>query len=174
MAKGDHIYIQCLGYDHHGIDCGDGTVIHYSGSIKGGTKKIVRDSKSKFANGKSIKVKTYENKYSLDLIVQRAEFRLKNSYKEGYNLIFNNCEHFAYDCTQGKPDSPQVINGGSALALGMTVAGLAPVTATVSAGGILGLVGVTTTAVALAPTIALGGLVAGLGYLGLKALDNSD
>lgn len=174
MAKGDHIYIQCLGFDHHGIDCGDGTVIHYSGSIKGGTKKIVRDSKSKFANGKSIMVKTYGNKYSADDIVKRAEKRLKDSHKEGYNPIFNNCEHFAYYCTLGEPESWQVINGGMALVGGASVAVLNPVTTTVSAGGILGLVGVTTTATALAPTLALFGVVAGLGYLGLKALDNAD
>ncbi|ACK68235.1 NC domain-containing protein [Rippkaea orientalis PCC 8801] len=174
MTKGDHIYIQCLGFDHHGIDCGDDTVIHYSGSIKGGTGKIVRELKSKFANRKLIRVKTYGNKYSPDLIVQRAEFRLKNSHKEGYNLVFNNCEQFAYDCTQGQPDSWQLKHGAMAFVGGASVAVLNPVTTTVSAGGILGLVGVTTTTVALAPTIALGVLGAGLGYLGLKALDNSD
>ena len=31
MAKGDHLYVdRGLGsFTHHGIDCGDGTVIHY-------------------------------------------------------------------------------------------------------------------------------------------------
>ncbi|MEG5017818.1 MULTISPECIES: lecithin retinol acyltransferase family protein [unclassified Microcoleus] len=27
MAKGDHIYIQQLPHTHHGIDCGDDSVI---------------------------------------------------------------------------------------------------------------------------------------------------
>jgi hypothetical protein len=30
MTKGDHIYINCGAFTHHGIDCGDGTVIHYT------------------------------------------------------------------------------------------------------------------------------------------------
>ena len=29
MDKGDHIFVYRRGYSHHGIDCGDGTVIHY-------------------------------------------------------------------------------------------------------------------------------------------------
>ena len=33
MAKGDHIYVERLAgvYAHHGIDTGDGWVIHYTG-----------------------------------------------------------------------------------------------------------------------------------------------
>lgn len=29
MQKGDHLYVSRGLYTHHGIDCGDGTVIHY-------------------------------------------------------------------------------------------------------------------------------------------------
>ena len=29
MARGDHIFVYCLGYSHHGVDCGDGDVIHF-------------------------------------------------------------------------------------------------------------------------------------------------
>lgn len=29
MDKGDHIFVYRRGYSHHGIDCGEGTVIHY-------------------------------------------------------------------------------------------------------------------------------------------------
>ena len=29
MARGDHIFVHCLGYSHHGIDLGDGNVIHF-------------------------------------------------------------------------------------------------------------------------------------------------
>jgi hypothetical protein len=47
--EGDHVYIKCfngIAYTHHGIDCGDGTVIHL-GKLKG---KISRDSMSSFAS----------------------------------------------------------------------------------------------------------------------------
>lgn len=33
MTKADHIYVHRLGYTHHGIDMGDGTVIHYTGEV---------------------------------------------------------------------------------------------------------------------------------------------
>jgi Lecithin retinol acyltransferase len=33
MARGDHIYVHRLGYTHHGINCGDGTVIHYTDEV---------------------------------------------------------------------------------------------------------------------------------------------
>ena len=29
MAKGDHLFVYCGGYSHHGIDVGDGNVIHF-------------------------------------------------------------------------------------------------------------------------------------------------
>jgi hypothetical protein len=59
MSKGDHIYVECFPHDHHGIDCGDGTVIHYSSKFTNG--KIMRTSKSKFADGKIIKRKNYSS-----------------------------------------------------------------------------------------------------------------
>ena len=32
MARGDHVWvIRPLKYTHHGTDCGDGTVIHFTG-----------------------------------------------------------------------------------------------------------------------------------------------
>lgn len=168
MARGEHIFIEGHAFDHHGIDCGDDTVIHYSGSIKGGTGRIVRDSKN---------IKNYEYKHSASEIVNRAERRLRQSHTEGYNLVFNNCEQFAYDCTVGKADSWQLNNAGAgavgAIALG---AGLATVTTEVAAGGILGFLGATTT-VAAFPVVAVvgGAAIAGAAvYKGLKWLDNNN
>jgi hypothetical protein len=177
MAKGDHIFIEGHLYDHHGIDCGDDTVIHYSGSIKGGTGRIVRDSKSRFAQGKQIKIKNYEYKYSASEIVNRAERRLRQSHTEGYNIVFNNCEQFAYDCTIGKADSWQLNNAGaSAVGVGVVGAGLAAATTEVAAGGILGFLGATTTVAAFPMAAVVGGAaIAGAAvYKGLKWLDNND
>ena len=60
MAKGDHLYVNCGAYDHHGIDCGDETVIHYEGKYRGG--RITRVPKMTFANGKIIHVRQYSEK----------------------------------------------------------------------------------------------------------------
>jgi len=177
MAKGDHIYRSGNLYDHHGIDCGDGTVIHYSGSIKGGTGKIERISKAKFAKGQQIKVKKYSRKYAPSEIVNRAERRLKNSHREEYNFVFNNCEHFAYDCTKGQSDSLQVDHGVAGVAgAGIVGATMATATTQVAAGGVLGWLGVTTTVAAfpVAATVA-GSVAAGAAlYKGLQFLDDLD
>jgi hypothetical protein len=169
MAKGDHIYVECFLHDHHGIDCGDGTVIHYS--VKLGNGRITRVSKSQFANGQTIKLKKYTSKYSPDVIVKRAEKRLG---ERKYHVLLNNCEHLAYDCTSGEPDSWQVYQAGAAVVTGGAIAAAVPVTSTISAGGILGFLGATTTAVALGPTIAVGGALAGLGYLAFSTFSKLD
>ncbi|MGB3532142.1 MAG: lecithin retinol acyltransferase family protein [Microcoleaceae cyanobacterium] len=174
MAKGDHIY-RAGHIDHHGIDCGDGTVIHYSG--KGGTGRIERISKTQFARGKQIKVKKYSRKYAPSEIVNRAERRLKKSHREEYNVFFNNCEHFAYDCTNGQSDSPQVDRGVAGVAgAGIVGATMATTTTQVAAGGVLGLLGVTTTVAAfpVAATVAGAGIVGAAIYKGLQFLDNQD
>lgn len=105
MAKGDHIftslYIEGNLITHHGIDCGDGTVIHYS-------KRIVeRVPQSKFCNGKTITIKQYGECEPPDIVVKNAESRLGEAK---YNALTNNCEHFAYRCKTGKHHSEQMKN----------------------------------------------------------------
>lgn len=111
MSQGDHLYIHYLGYSHHGIDCGDGTVIVYRGYFNGG--KVTRLSKSEFADGKEIRIQEYGNCDTPSVVVARAESRLGES---GYCLVSNNCEHFAYWCKTGLHKSKQVENGVSGAA----------------------------------------------------------
>ncbi|WP_424097900.1 lecithin retinol acyltransferase family protein [Moorena producens] len=108
MARGDQIYVfqKFLNfegvYQHHGIDCGDGSVIHY----RKNTETIERTSMATFALGET---KIYVKQYSVclipDVVIRRAESRLG---ERQYNLIFNNCEHFANWCKIGKSESQQV------------------------------------------------------------------
>lgn len=105
MKKGDHIYISYIHkltdfpYTHHGIYCGSGKVIHY---YKG---KIRITSLSKFGRESKTHVKGYKKCYSSSRVVKRAKSRLGEQL---YNLVFNNCEHFAYWCKTGKHTSKQV------------------------------------------------------------------
>ncbi|MGB3510143.1 MAG: lecithin retinol acyltransferase family protein [Microcoleaceae cyanobacterium] len=109
MARGDQIYtlrefLKMDGvYEHHGIDCGDGTVIHY----RKGTETIERTSIKTFTDGRTIYVKKYPVRYIADTVIQRAESRLG---EQKYNIIFNNCEHFANWCITGVIYSQQVEN----------------------------------------------------------------
>ncbi|HEY9601827.1 MAG TPA: lecithin retinol acyltransferase family protein [Allocoleopsis sp.] len=110
MAQGDHIYVYCdtrgIVYTHHGIDCGDGTVIHFSRE----RGKVSRDTMSYFESLSSTKLvheRKYIQCYSPSVVVCRAMDRLD---KGRYNLIFNNCEHFATWCKTGQHKSQQVDN----------------------------------------------------------------
>lgn len=109
MAKGDRIYVyrnlwQLDGlYGHHGIDCGDGTVIHY----RKPSETIERTSLETFARGNPVYVAKYNDGFGYipDAVVERAESRLG---ERKYNLLFNNCEHFASWCKTGVSESQQV------------------------------------------------------------------
>lgn len=104
MAKGDHIYFndyfKVIPYTHHGIDCGDGTVIHYTRE-----QGVLRVSIHEFSQGKEIYQKPYYSCDSPYLVILRAESRLG---EHNYDLIFNNCEHFATWCKTGSRESEQV------------------------------------------------------------------
>lgn len=113
MARGDQIYVMrpLMGmdgaYEHHGIDCGDGTVIHY---YKGGdAPRVARTSYATFARGNPVFKKNYTVSYVPDVVIERAESRLGESQ---YDLLTNNCEHFANWCKVGRNESQQLVEYG--------------------------------------------------------------
>ncbi len=109
MAYGDQIYVirpflQLDGvYEHHGIDAGDGTVIHYSKRTAEAT--VRQTSIEEFAQGCVIQKREYATCRIADSVVQRARSRIG---EQKYNLLFNNCEHFATWCKTGVTSSRQV------------------------------------------------------------------
>ena len=109
--KGDHIFILRAGYTHHGIDMGDGTVVHWAlpeASEKSLLDKhqasILRTPLKDFQRDSKLKIKKYRNSLPADEAVKRALERLGEN---GYHLVFNNCEHFASWCKTGIPESLQ-------------------------------------------------------------------
>jgi hypothetical protein len=109
MARGDQIYairefLNIRGvYEHHGIDCGDGTAIHY----RKPSETIERTSLDTLSQGGIIYVKRYQTSFIPDVVLHRAESRLG---ERKYNLLFNNCEHFATWCKTGVNYSQQVVD----------------------------------------------------------------
>ena len=100
---------------HHGIDLGDGTVAHY---LEG--EQILRSSLEDFTSGESPRVINHAEADSTGLTLRRAMSRIG---EQRYNLLFNNCEHFAVWCKTGQHRSGQVeraLGSGAigALALG--------------------------------------------------------
>ena len=134
MAKADHIYVHRLGYTHHGIDMGDGTVIHYTGEVgQKAAAAVRRTAVELFAQGAEILVHQYARCFDRETTLRRAQRRLGESR---YNLVFNNCDHFATWCKTGRHRSEQVRDtvATSSGAVG-TGAGVAAGLGTVSAAG---------------------------------------
>lgn len=119
MARGDHLYVpRAYGtYTHHGIDCGDGTVIHYKEG-----EAIARTSLAFFSRGELVSVKPYDYSDPPDQVVERAISRIG---ERDYHVVFNNCEHFATWCKTGQHTSDQVNASLTAAAVGGALGGIA-------------------------------------------------
>lgn len=130
---GSHIVTPRLGYRHHGLYCGDGKVIHFSGMAHFPHWKQLRlwprllrmsrieeISLRQFCNGYGYKVLSHGHaRYNPDEVVLRARSRLG---ERGYATLSNNCEHFVNWCVEGEPRSWLVWR--MTLLIGLTVGGL--------------------------------------------------
>ena len=108
LNHGDHIYVKRRGllYSHHGIYAGEGTVIHFKGTVK--EKKdpvVIITDIDNFLNSGKLRRRMYKNRLSPSETLRIARDHLS---KKGYSLTFNNCEHFAAYCVTGKRRSRQV------------------------------------------------------------------
>src|SRR4051794_39529687 len=112
MARGDHIRVARPAYYHHGIDLGDGYVVHRAAPAGGGKRdaEICKETIAAFACNGQIEICSYVDA-DPEATVARAESRLGES---GYNLVFDNCEHFARWCVTGESCSAQVNNAVAA------------------------------------------------------------
>jgi hypothetical protein len=105
MARGDHIYVQRgRHYTHHGVDCGDGSVIHYVGP-RGPLRHVGRTSLEEFAAGSVVQVRAHVDRLDVETTIENAESRVGS---RDYHLVRNNCEHFAAWCCTGRAASSQV------------------------------------------------------------------
>lgn len=106
MARGDHIYVERFGglYSHHGIDCGDGTVVHYWVDVSPLASSIRRTTLEEFADGGQVEVREYAACDPTDVVIRRAVSSLGAG---GFDPLNNNCEHFAVWCKTGRVESRQ-------------------------------------------------------------------
>ena len=112
---GDHIRV-CRGlYNHHGIYIADEEVIHFTGTdddniLDWAKNEVIKTNLHDFLRGGRLEVKEYTDQelkdlYPVEHITLYARACLGD---KSYNLIFNNCEHFANTCTLGRFKSRQV------------------------------------------------------------------
>ena len=140
MARGDRLEVEhritgtTVTYLHHGVDLGDGTVVHarphdFRNPFGGG--RVVRTSQAEFAEGRSVRVRNEPAaEFSPAEVAARA---LAHVGRDGYDLVVDNCEHFATWCATGRRTSRQV-----EIVLGRVAAGVARAAAAVSARAAVG------------------------------------
>lgn len=111
---GDVIYADRGLYKHYGIYVGNGQVVHFSSkkedemNAKDAIIKIT--SIQDFAKDDQVFIEKKDlQPFSPEIVVTRAE-NMIGKCKGEYNLIFNNCEHFANWCKYGEKKSEQVEN----------------------------------------------------------------
>jgi hypothetical protein len=115
MARGDRLRVERrlpgtgLPYMHHGIDLGDGTVVHarpddFERPLAGGG--VERTSLREFAGGGEVFVTSDPPaRFAPAEIAARAEAAVGRA---GYCPVQANCEHFATWCATGEHESRQV------------------------------------------------------------------
>lgn len=125
IENGDHIVFRKAMYDHHGIivsKCRGGmdfwiaeATNSYFGASLGILSSLSLRSKAKISitlktidfHKEHIGVVKYEQPFSKTKTIKRAISLFKDD-KFKYNLLSNNCEHFATSCVTGKTISVQV------------------------------------------------------------------
>ena len=125
LNYGDHIYVRRKGllYSHHGIYAGEGTVIHFKGTVQ--EKKdpvVIITDMDNFLKSGNLRRRKYKYRLPPSETLKIAREHLS---KKGYSLTFNNCEHFATYCVTGKKRSRQVrgiVVGSVSIALAVAAA----------------------------------------------------
>lgn len=120
MARGDHVFVwrryRGVPFQHHAIDVGDGSAIHFSSSESGiagpggdpqqfSILQTEMDVVTRTGRDRLHRV-DHSPLYEPAEIVGRAHQQLG---LRGYDLIWNNCEHFASWCCVGSEESRQVV-----------------------------------------------------------------
>lgn len=104
----DHIKVNRVLYEHHGIYLGKYKVIHYTENEGNITKGLVKVTSLKnFLDGATnFDVIRHQNPiFSPEEIIERAKSRIG---EDNYSIFSNNCEHFCNWCIEGVAESEQV------------------------------------------------------------------
>lgn len=94
MAMGDQISVDRGGYRHHGVDLGDGTVVHFNREADAGWGSCVRrTSRWRFARGNVVRVEARPaHGLTAEQVVDRAIGLIG---VDDYDITERNCEHYA-------------------------------------------------------------------------------
>ena len=112
-----HIRVNRGLYCHHGIYLSDDCVVQFGGTgndnvLDPANARIIIVTLDEFLRGGILEVREYNEE---EKVLKRspkdiANYALSQLGRGGYDLINNNCEHFANECVFGKKMSEQVNN----------------------------------------------------------------
>ncbi len=112
MRAADHLRVRRLvprlglPYYHHGICVSAKSVVHFSGNLENKRGASIRRAElDEFAEGECVEVVPYQQALPSDEVLFRAESCIG---ERDYNVVTNNCEHFAVWCKTGRFQSRQV------------------------------------------------------------------
>ncbi|WP_218933883.1 lecithin retinol acyltransferase family protein [Rubripirellula lacrimiformis] len=120
MARGDHFFVWRRQYgvgrfQHHGIDLGDGTAVHFTDGgdgVAGPTGPsenfvIQRTTVEVVTRGGQdmMHVVAHRQRLDVEMTVDRAISQVGTG---NYHLVFHNCEHFAAWCIHDRYESRQI------------------------------------------------------------------
>jgi hypothetical protein len=118
LTKGDHIKFKRGIYSHHAVvvdvyvDTNSYKVIHFTGEKRSDTPAEIKEEIMKFKIGEIIRIRYRYGRLSKRITVKRAYalLRIQETSTRAilYNILVNNCEHFATWCVTGKATSTQV------------------------------------------------------------------
>ena len=118
VAVGDHIKFDRGLFSHHAVvvdvyvDKNSYKVIHFTGEKSSGTPAEIKEEILKFKIGEIIRIRYRYGRMCKRITVKRAYALLAVQETSTrailYNILVNNCEHFATWCVTGKATSTQV------------------------------------------------------------------
>jgi hypothetical protein len=113
---GDHIRVSRGLYYHHGIYADDYCVFHFASpsdnEMNPETARVLYTTLDGFLKGGTLEVReyTFEESNKKRNPKEVIDAAIKSIGEGGYNVISNNCEHFANRCIFGEAKSEQVDN----------------------------------------------------------------
>ena len=125
------------GYYHYAIAINEGEVVHFSGTNDDSITnykdvKIRKASLDLFLRGGKLEIESpFNSVFTREEVKDRALSYIDNNLFEGkgYNLVNNNCEHFARYIYYGKSKSHQVDNALNIAVASLTTIGVGAATA---------------------------------------------
>lgn len=105
MTRGDHIYVDRACCTRHGIDVGDGRVIHVRGALGMSNASIRFATLQEFTQGGEVNVRKYDQRLGPDEAVARAESKVG---ARDQHLFGRHDEFFASWCVAGSNTSGQL------------------------------------------------------------------